>query len=49
MSLTENQKNLLQWIVKEVRAGHLKEDCIWYFKTLGGYSWADYKGSDSHP
>jgi hypothetical protein len=49
MSLTENQKNLLQWIVKEVRAGHLKEDCIWYFKTLGGYSWADYKGSDSPP
>ena len=50
MTLTEKQKNLLRWIVKEVRADHLKEDSIWYyFKTLGGYSWADYKGSDSHP
>ncbi|MFN7217022.1 MAG: hypothetical protein ACK5UU_15695, partial [Microcystis sp.] len=49
MSLTDNQKKLLQWIVKEVRAGHLKEDCIWYITTLTDCGWVDYKGSDSHP
>lgn len=49
MTLTENQKNLLRWIVKEVRAGNLKEDSIWYIRTLTDYGWFDYKGSDSWP
>ena len=49
MSLTEKQKNLLRWIVKEVRAGNLKEDSIWYIRTLTDYGWVDYKGSDSWP
>ena len=49
MSLTENQKNLLRWIVKEVRAGNLKEDSIWYITTLTDCGWVDYKGSDSWP
>ncbi|MBE9072566.1 TIGR02391 family protein [Microcystis sp. LEGE 08355] len=49
MTLTENQKNLLRWIVKEVRAGNLKEDSIWYITTLTDYGWVDYKGSDSTP
>lgn len=49
MTLTENQKNLLRWIVKEVRAGNLKEDSIWYIRTLTDYGWVDYKGSDSWP
>lgn len=49
MSLTDNQKNLLRWIVKEVRAGNLKEDSIWYIRTLTDYGWVDYKGSDSWP
>jgi len=49
MTLTEKQKNLLQWIVKEVRAGNLKEDSIWYIRNLTDYGWVDYKGSDSWP
>ncbi|NCQ94295.1 MAG: hypothetical protein EWV75_19905 [Microcystis wesenbergii Mw_QC_S_20081001_S30D] len=49
MSLTEKQKNLLRWIVKEVRADNLKEDSIWYYVTLAGYRWVDYKGSDICP
>ncbi|WP_223211148.1 hypothetical protein [Microcystis aeruginosa] len=49
MTLTENQKNLLRWIVQEVRAGHLKEDSIWYIRTLTDYSWVDYNGFDSPP
>jgi hypothetical protein len=49
MTLTENQKNLLRWIVKEVRAGNLKEDSIWYITTLTDCGWVDYKGSDSWP
>jgi len=49
MTLTEKQKNLLRWIVKEVRADHLPEDCIWYITTLTDCGWVDYKGSDSHP
>ncbi|MFM6900213.1 MAG: hypothetical protein ACKPKF_24145, partial [Microcystis panniformis] len=49
MTLTEKQKNLLRWIVKEVRAGNLKEDSIWYITTLTDCGWVDYKGSDSWP
>jgi hypothetical protein len=50
MSLTDNQKKLLQWIVKEVRAGHLKEDCIWYYSpTVNNHLWVNYNGFDSPP
>ena len=50
MSLTENQKNLLRWIVKEVRADHLKEDSIWYYcPTVNSHLWVDYNGFDSTP
>ncbi|NCS52075.1 MAG: hypothetical protein GPJ23_06745 [Microcystis aeruginosa G13-05] len=50
MSLTENQKNLLRWIVKEVRAGHLPEgNILWGCQVFGGPSWPNYTGSDSCP
>ena len=50
MSLTEKQKNLLRWIVKEVRADHLKEDSIWYYcPTVNSHLWVDYNGFDSTP
>jgi hypothetical protein len=49
MSLTEKQKTILLNLVKEVRAGNLKEDSIWYIRTLTDYGWVDYKGSDSWP
>ena len=49
MTLTENQKNLLRWIVQEVRAGHLPEGNIWYIRTLTDYGWVDYNGFDSPP
>jgi hypothetical protein len=49
MSLTDNQKKLLQWIVEQVRAGNLAEDSIWYIKNFTGCSWVGYKGSDSCP
>jgi hypothetical protein len=50
MSLTEKQKNLLRWIVKEVRAGNLTEYSIVYgMTTSDGYTWIGYKGSDIWP
>ena len=50
MSLTEKQKNLLRWIVKEVRADHLKEDSIWYYcPTVNSHLWVDYNGFDITP
>jgi hypothetical protein len=50
MSLTENQKNLLRWIVKEVRAGHLPEgNILWGPQVFNGPSWPNYTGSDSCP
>jgi hypothetical protein len=49
MSLTEKQKDLLRWIVEQVRAGNLAEDSIWYIKNFTGYGWVGYKGSDSCP
>ena len=50
MTLTENQKNLLRWIVKEVRAGNLPEgNILWGCQVFGGPSWPNYTGSDSCP
>lgn len=50
MSLTEKQKNLLRWIVKEVRAGHFPEgNILWGCQVFSGPSWPNYTGSDSCP
>lgn len=43
--LTEAQKNLLQWLVEQVRAGILTEEEIWFsWSLLGTYDVVDYQG-----
>lgn len=51
MSLTENQKNLLRWIVKGVRAGYFpaEDNILWGCQVFSGPSWPNYTGSDSCP
>ncbi|HEY9695253.1 MAG TPA: TIGR02391 family protein [Oculatellaceae cyanobacterium] len=44
LNLTETQKNLLQWILKEVRAGKLEEDEIWFIWSYDGASLVGYQG-----
>lgn len=44
LNLTETQKNLLQWLVKEVRAGKLEEEEIWFIWSYDGASLVGYRG-----
>ena len=46
MSLTEKQKSLLRWIVKQVRAGMLNEEEIWFYWSHDGTSIVNYQEKD---
>jgi hypothetical protein len=43
LNLTETQKALLQWLVKQVRSGKLNEESIWINWTYEGADISDYQ------